>query len=534
MDCIARAHTHTSSFRCPPHVPTVEPSRKGSGPTHHVAALLVGIWALVGTALPVRADPIPKGTHDRRLDVRLTPEAVVVAYRLDVDPGTAILEDLIPLAQGGEFEKLSKEHEYYEAFTRVFAPRLAAGLEATLDSKPLLFRCTTHRYQVVDPQTHLRFEFVFRAAWEPKAGVEHTFAFREQNFKDRPGQVTLALVAGRGIRRVVPRLPLDPDLSPEERARRVKTSFKLAEGHPPEPEDQADTKGADDAVGQSAEEDSSLLGLIFRSHYGFWIALLAAFCWGAEHALSPGHGKTLVAAYLVAERGTVAHALLLGLVTTLTHTGVVLILAAVLTWQYPNGIPAEKFASIQQVLQLVSGLLIVGVGFWLLSRRLTGKADHIHLGGGHHHHHHDHDHGHHHHHDHEHQHEHGHDHVHSIPPGWRGLVALGVGGGIVPCPGALFLLIVIIAHNKIGWAVPLTLGFSAGLAVVLILIGILVVRAKAFAGKRWGGGRFSRALPVISAIVVIGLGLVLCYKGVQPPSPSAATRQEAPGSTTGE
>jgi nickel/cobalt transporter (NicO) family protein len=506
---------------------------KTSARGRRLAGALVGMWALVGVALPVRADPIPKGTHDRRLDVRLTPEAVVVAYRLDVDPGTAILEDLVPLAQGEEFEKLSKEHEYYEAFTRVFAPRLAAGLEATLDGKALSFRCTTHRYQIVDPQNHLRFEFVFRAVWEPKAGAEHTFAFHEKNFKDRPGQVTLALVAGRGVRRVVPRLPLDPDLSPEERARRVQTIFRLSEGQPPEPEDRAATKGADDAAGQSPEENSSLLGLIFRSHYGFWIALLAVFCWGAEHALSPGHGKTLVAAYLVAERGTVAHALLLGLVTTLTHTGVVLVLAALLTWQYPNGIPAEKFASIQQVLQLVSGLLIVGVGFWLLSRRLAGKADHIHLGGGHHHHH-DHDHGPHHSHGHDHDHEHRHDHAHPIPPGWRGLVALGVGGGIVPCPGALLLLIVIIAHNKIGWAVPLTLGFSAGLAGVLILIGILVVRAKAFAGKRWGGGRFARALPVISAIVVIGLGLVLCYKGAQTPSPSAAARQEAPGSTTGE
>src|SRR5436305_142073 len=125
-------------------------ARRNSGVL--LAGLLVGLWALVGVAAPGRADPIPKGTHDRRLDIRLTPEAVVVAYRLDVDPGTAVLEDLIPLAQGGEFEKLSKEHEYYEAFTRVFAPRLAGGLEATLDSKRLAFTSAEHHYTVVDPQ----------------------------------------------------------------------------------------------------------------------------------------------------------------------------------------------------------------------------------------------------------------------------------------------------------------------------------------------------------------------------------------------
>src|SRR3954452_1707680 len=79
-----------------------------------LAGLLIGLWICVGVPLRARADPIPKGTHDRRIDIRLTPEAVVVTYVLDVDPWTAVLEDLVPLAQGGEFEKLSKEHEYYE------------------------------------------------------------------------------------------------------------------------------------------------------------------------------------------------------------------------------------------------------------------------------------------------------------------------------------------------------------------------------------------------------------------------------------
>src|SRR5262249_53407481 len=160
--------------------------------------------------------------------------------------------------------------------------------------------------------------------------------------------------------------------------------------------------------------------------------------------------------YLVGERGTIAHALLLGLVTTLTHTGVVLLLALGLKLKYPAGIPSEDFADIRQGLELASGLLIAGLGMWLFFRRLAGKADHVHFGGGHHHHHHGHHHHHHHHdHDHDHDHEHGHDHAHShthdhthsVPGGWRGLVALGVSGGIVPCPSAVALLLLAVVFN---------------------------------------------------------------------------------------
>jgi len=265
-----------------------------------------------------------------------------------------------------------------------------------------------------------------------------------------------------------------------------------------------------------------LLELLFDTSRAFWILLCLAAFWGAGHALSPGHGKTLVAAYLVGERGTVAQAFLLGLVTTLTHTGVVLILALVLKLKYPHGIPTEVFADIQQALKLGSGIFVAGLGFWLFLRRLAGKADHVHLGVGHHHHHHghhhhdhDHDHTHEHPHNHAHDHDHVHDHVHPVPGGWRGLVALGVSGGIVPCPTAVVLLVLAVAANQLERALPLLLAFSAGLASVLVLIGILVVRTKFLAGKRWERSRLFRALPVVSAVLVACLGLVLCYDSLR-------------------
>src|SRR5262249_19033555 len=154
---------------------------------------------------------------------------------------------------------------------------------------------------------------------------------------------------------------------------------------------------------------------------------------GAAHALTPGHGKTLVAAYLVGERGTAVHALILGLVTTATHTGAVLLLAALLLFFFPHAVPHD----VQLVLGLVGGLLVAALGLWLLLRRLSGGPDHVHFGGGHHHHHHGQ-----HHSDHYHD-EHGH--VHPLPAvggpvGWWGLVVLGVSGGIIPCWDAILML----------------------------------------------------------------------------------------------
>lgn len=171
-----------------------------------------------------------------------------------------------------------------------------------------------------------------------------------------------------------------------------------------------------------------------------WLALLiGSFVLGAFHALEPGHGKTLVAAYLVGSRGRWYHAIYLGAVVTITHTagifGLGLLAVVGVQWLAPDLV-------IQWVQLLASGL-IVALGGWMLYGQLTGR--------GHHHHHHDHEHGHshdhahnphHHHHDHgDHHHHHGHTHSHEHASprrltGW-GLTLLGITGGILPCPAAL-------------------------------------------------------------------------------------------------
>jgi len=466
----------------------------GQLPRAGLPTLLLALGVLAAAAPAARAHPIPRGSHDRTVTVRLARDAVVVEYGLDLDLYTLIYTDLPEQAGQNLF---TQESEFCEAFERIYRARLAAGLAASLDGRPLSFACEQSRLEKLPD--HLHYEFVFRAAWDPGAGGPHTFALRETNFEKEgepmPGQVRLTLAAEPGVRLLRP-VPAQAGERPAE------------------------------APPRAAGEGPALLGLFLGSRRGFLVLLFLSAVLGAAHALTPGHGKTLVAAYLVGERGTVGHAVVLGVVTTLAHTGVVLILALVLALSFPGGTTADERSSIQQALELGGGILIAGLGFWLLLRRLAGQADHVHLGGsGHHHHHHGHEHT---HADHahaddpSHPHAHGHPYSHPVSGGWWGLVVLGVSGGIVPCWDAVALLLAAVAMNRLALALPMLLAFSAGLAGVLVAIGILVVRTRALAGKRWERSRLFRALPLVSAALVTGLGLWLCYQSVRAGKPSAA------------
>ena len=230
------------------------------------------------------------------------------------------------------------------------------------------------------------------------------------------------------------------------------------------------------------------------------LCVAAAFGLGAMHAMSPGHGKTIVAAYLVGSRGTFKHAGLLGLVVTFTHTFTVFLLGLGVLFFQQYVVP-EK---IMPVLGAMSGLSIVLVGMSLLYRRAQAL-----LAGGH-----RHEHGHEHSHGHYHEHDHGgHTHSHAIEgemtPG--GLIALGVGGGLVPCPSALILMLSAIALGRPGFGLVLLVGFSAGLAVVLMGIGALALYARHLLpdGQRAGKHPAVRLIPVFSSVVVIVLGLTI-------------------------
>lgn len=272
--------------------------------------------------------------------------------------------------------------------------------------------------------------------------------------------------------------------------------------------------------------------------------LMLAFGFGAMHAMSPGHGKTVVGAYLVGSRGTIKHAVFLGLTVTITHTLGVFALGLI-TLFASNFILPEK---IMPFLSFVSGLLVFFIGVTLFKNRLFAalgwkvtshhhhhEEGHEHTHGAHIHSHahddahsHDGEHSHvhfeHHSHDHRHAHGGGFTHTHGgrahthLPPEnitWKSLLALGVSGGLLPCPSALVLMLSAISLGRVGYGLILTIVFSFGLAATLTAVGLVFLYVgKAFGGTKLAGSRIVKTLPVFSAFVIACIGAVICYNSL--------------------
>lgn len=264
--------------------------------------------------------------------------------------------------------------------------------------------------------------------------------------------------------------------------------------------------------------------------------LLVAFGLGAMHAMSPGHGKTVVGAYLVGSRGTAKHAAFLGLTVTITHTLGVFALGLV-TLFASNFILPE---TLLPLLSFFSGLIVFYIGVTMFKTRLfsalgwEGGHGHHH---GHSHDHHDHSHhhhgdhhshgenqAHHHHHHGDHSHHHPHDafththdgHTHShLPPeeiSWKSLLGLGISGGLLPCPSALVLMLSAISLGRVGYGLILTTAFSFGLAATLTAVGLVFLYAgKIFSNSKLGESRIVKTLPVFSAFVIAFLGAAICW-----------------------
>lgn len=301
---------------------------------------------------------------------------------------------------------------------------------------------------------------------------------------------------------------------------------------------------------------------------GLPLAIAGCFVWGAMHAMSPGHGKTIVGAYLIGAHATPQHAVFLGLTTTITHTAGVFALGLGTLFFSQYILPERLYPW----LSFISGLIVVDIGLRQLMQRLrqkrvTSKAtlklhpsDHSHglHASAHHatthvhsHADHVHDHAHHHEsahshgtthvhthstdhnharphshdhaddripqhkHDHPHTHDHGDGHVHShVTPGsdgepvtWRSLLALGISGGMVPCPSALVMLLSAIALGRVGFGLLMVLVFSLGLAGTLTALGLMLVSARHLFERMPAQVRFARLLPAVSALVITLLGV---------------------------
>lgn len=541
------------------------PLRGRSTPVIFLGLLLV-------CAATARAHPPQfKEDHDRTLIVRLTPAAVVVDYRLEVDE-TQLLRDV------ADSEFRTRIPFGSEKFLPAVLPELAVErantLVARLDGEVLDFTCVAKQYQ--QRSGYVSFDFRFRAPWALTPRAEHTFWLREGGYKDddkcrlsltltasdrillqkvtapdralveRPGRerasgdmerlrtVSATFTLREEVAKATANPALPPDPEPEKSPPRRRYLVALARSAPreasasarrppqgevspgaakPSPaEESAEVQPIPEAVAEGDHAGSQAHLHALFDNQGIIVFLLVSVVLGAIHALTPGHGKTLVAAYLVGERGTVWHALFLGLITTLTHTGVIFLVAVGL----PLFLPRTSPAALARGLELVGGLLVASLGFWLLFQRLAGRPDHFHFGGHHHHHH-----------VHEHDHSHSplHTHTHAPPghdtaarPRWWQLLVLGVNGGIVPCWDAVALLAYAVVRYG-PWAGPAAIvAFSVGLAGVLVSIGVGVVYASKYAQARWGDTerfrRIAQALPLVSALLVTALGLWLCYQSI--------------------
>jgi nickel/cobalt exporter len=253
-------------------------------------------------------------------------------------------------------------------------------------------------------------------------------------------------------------------------------------------------RGAGDRFGSVFERAAAGQGVLV-------LLLLAAFGWGAVHALSPGHGKAMVAAYLVGARGTARHAVALGLTVTVTHTIGVFALGAVALALSAYVLPEDLYPW----LNLVSGLLVLGVGASVVRARVRRARTPAH-----------HDHGHDHHHDHTHTHGHGHGHHDHGDLRPRALLAMGASAGLIPCPSALVVLLGAVAQHQIGLGLVLIVAFSAGLAATLTGLGLLVVAAGRVSSRVSGvrAGRVLAVLPALSAVAIVAVGLALTAQAV--------------------
>jgi ABC-type nickel/cobalt efflux system permease component RcnA len=237
--------------------------------------------------------------------------------------------------------------------------------------------------------------------------------------------------------------------------------------------------------------DSGYTSLVGRQRLSLLLVLgslaLAVF-WGAAHALSPGHGKSIIAAYLVGSRGTPRHAVLLGLITTATHTAGVFALGGITLllsqWIVPD--------TLYPWINLSAGLLVVAVGASVLARRTRHARAHAH---GHHR-------------QHGHHLEHGHTHHR------RGLIGVGISGGILPCPSALVVLLGAITLHRVAFGMLLVVAFSLGLALSITAMGFVAIFARRFFSRMDGRGRVTRLLPAASAFVIVLAGVVMAARAL--------------------
>ena len=432
--------------------------------------LLLGLVAAAALAVPAAAAAHPLGnfTINRFARVEVAGNRVFVRYVLD-------------LAEIPTFEARQRGVD-----ARVYASRLARGVHATLDGRTVVLVPVAHALAFPPGAGGLhtmRLEVIMRGP--AVTGREH-LALRDTNYAGRIGWKEI--VVGADTPSISSELRAYPkSLLQSPRDVTAVTATLGPTNDAPPTLTQGRALQAPDRVA-----DSGFTRLIAQRHLSPLVilaALVAALFWGAAHALSPGHGKTIVAAYLIGKRGTVRDAAALGAIVTVTHTiGVFALGLATLLlsqWIVPD--------TLYPWLNLVAGVSVVLIGVAVLRAR---SRDWLHARA--------HAHGHHHH----------HDHVPEPASGMRGLLAIGVSGGILPCPSALVVLLAAISLHRVAFGLVLIVAFSVGLALAITAVGLAAVLAKKAFARRSFDGLLLRALPAVSAAVILAAGVAMTVRAL--------------------
>ncbi|GAA1889624.1 hypothetical protein [Asanoa iriomotensis] len=482
-----------------------------------LAVLAVAAAALLLTPAPAGAHPLGNFTVNHFHALRLLPDRIEDAAVID--------EAEIPtLQQRGEVDRsgdgVADARELADHARRTCAA-LAGDLRLEVDGHPLAWQVDGSTFEYRPGAANLptaRTECRLSAAADLHGAA--TVRFTDAHRTDRIGWHEIT-ATGAGVGLQDPPVPATSvsdalrsypdDLLASPLDQRAVTLRTTADGT-------AHGAAAAAAVAEAGPVTRALAGLSNRlntltgaDHLTPLAGLLAialALVLGAGHALLPGHGKTVIAAYIAGRRGSYRDAFTVGATVTATHTGGVLVLGLLLT--VATSVAGE---AVLGWLGLLSGLVIAAVGAALLRSAMNRPAAaavapvlatvgaHGHDHAGHH----------------QNHHEHG-SHDHHRPMGRRGLVGLGVAGGLVPSPSALIVLLSAIALGRTWFGVLLVVAYGVGMAAVLTATGLLLVHVHDRLAHRIDtiSGRAATLTPRITAVLVLLVGLVLVIRAAPP------------------
>ena len=453
-----------------------------------LAAALAAVAVVLFAPAAASAHPLGNFTVNRYAGIVLSPGEVRVDYVVDMAEIPTI--QVRPQVDAdGDGAVSSSEGAAWAART---ASELLGRLSLSIDGAPVRLDVRSASVRLSTGQGGLD---VLRlsARFEGASASSGRIAFSDVNFEDRVGWREITIAGAPGVAIVDPSVPSEsvtdglrayPDdlLSSPLDVRRATAAFEPGEGAP--------TGTATDPAATASDVGSgdAFVALVGRTGPFMLVALGLAFAFGAFHALGPGHGKTLMAAYLVGSGGRTRHAVAVGGAVAVMHTASVLALGFVVL-AATEVFPTER---VYPWLGIGSGLVAFALGAWMLVTRLAGWSEGTPR--------------------HRHDHPHPHPHEHARPEGpafsRRGLAALAAAGGILPSPTALVVLLASVAAHRVGYGLALIAAFSLGLAAALVGVGVLSIRARDVVTGRVAG-RFARLIPIASATAITVVGIVL-------------------------